>query len=207
MCWPYKNSILDSHFNWSFGFSSRRKYVFETMLHNNIGPKQKWSYREAEFQPDSLAMPEDVCYTQRGKKTNSNCAIFLLFSRDQRPFSDALRFIRPSVYMRDDPWHKAVSGDRVGTRGFKALEQVVVIRANWGSSDEMGFLMMRLILPHSPYHTQAPEHVCDVMVQYMMVWQRAQRMNGIRPTCVIQLACERGLGPLPSAGGDKEVGV
>ncbi len=28
------------------------------------------------------------------------------------------------------------------TQGFKALEQVVVIRANWGSWEETGFPMM-----------------------------------------------------------------
>lgn len=73
---------------------------------------------------------------------------------------------------------------------------------------------MRLILPHSPYQTQAPEPVC---VCVCVTWahdgpvhvgltQSAERMNGIRPTCVIQLACGSGVCPHPSAGGDKEVG-
>lgn len=36
--------------------------------------------------------------------------------------------------------------------------------------------------------------------------ESTERMNGIRPTCVIQLACGRELCPHPSARRDKEVG-
>lgn len=36
--------------------------------------------------------------------------------------------------------------------------------------------------------------------------QSTERMNGIKPTSVIQLACGMEVCPLPSAGGDKKAG-
>ncbi len=71
---------------------------------------------------------------------------------------------------------------------------------------------MSLILPHSPYQTQAPEPVCVCVTWaydgpvHVGLTESAERMNGIRPTCVIQLACGSEVCPHPSAGGDKEVG-
>lgn len=86
------------------------------------------------------------------------------------------------------------------------MGKLEIIGGNRLFHDEVAPGLMRLILPHSPYQTHLSRRVCvslgHIMVQYKLDRQRAEREHGIRPVCVIQLACGRGGCPHPSAARD-----